>query len=134
MKKVIFALALGLASAMASAAVYEVAITGPGGHSNGSYGNTNAVHAGARAILALEKALPCADVANFHGGASVNAIAADAHFTGDTARCTKLSAAKAKAAVEKAIKAGADAENAFRGVKKGDLTKGFPADITYEIK
>ncbi len=134
MKKVIFALALGLVSAMASAAVYEVAITGPGGHSNGSYGNTNAVHAGARAILALEKALPCADVANFHGGASVNAIAADAHFTVDTARCTKVSTAKAKAAVEKAIKAGADAENAFRGVKKGDLTKGFPADITYEIK
>lgn len=134
MKKVIFTLALGLASVMTSAAVYEVAITGPGGHSNGSYGNTNAVHAGARAIMALEKALPCADVANFHGGASVNAIAADAHFTVDTARCAKVSAAKAKAAVEKAIKAGADAENAFRGVKKGDLAKGFPADITYTIK
>ena len=53
MKKVLLTLALGLAASVASATVYEVAITGPGGHSNGSYGNTNAVHAGARAVLAL---------------------------------------------------------------------------------
>ena len=133
MKKIIFAFTLGLATTMASAAVFEVSMTGPGGHSNGSYGNTNAVHAGARAVLALEKILPCADVSNFHGGVSVNAIAADAHFTVDTGKC-KMSKAKAKAAVEKAVKKGADAENAFRGVKAGDKVKGFPANITYEIK
>ena len=86
MKKVLLTLALGLAASVASATVYEVAITGPGGHSNGSYGNTNAVHAGARAVLALEKLLPCADVSDFRGGATVNAIAADAHFVVDTAK------------------------------------------------
>ena len=118
---------------MASATVYEVAITGPGGHSNGSYGNTNAVHAGARAVLALEKLLPCADVSDFRGGASVNAIAADAHFVVDTAKCS-MSKAKTKELVTKAVKAGADAENAFRGVKAGDLVKGFPADITFQIR
>ena len=133
MKKVLLTLALGLAASVASETVYEVAITGPGGHSNGSYGNTNAVHAGARAVLALEKLLPCADVSNFRGGATVNAIAADAHFVVDTAKCS-MSKAKTKELVTKAVKAGADAENAFRGVKAGDLVKGFPADITFKIR
>lgn len=133
MKKVLLTLALGLAASVASATLYEVAITGPGGHSNGSYGNTNAVHAGARAVLALEKLLPCADVSDFRGGASVNAIAADAHFVVDTAKCS-MSKAKTKELVTKAVKAGADAENAFRGVKAGDLVKGFPADITFQIR
>lgn len=133
MKKILFTLALGLAACVASATVYEVAITGPGGHSNGSYGNTNAVHAGARAVLALDKLLPCADVSDFRGGASVNAIAADAHFVVDTAKCS-MSKAKTKELVTKAVKAGADAENAFRGVKAGDLVKGFPADITFKIR
>ncbi len=133
MKKILFTLALGLAACVASATVYEVDITGPGGHSNGSYGNTNAVHAGARAVLALDKLLPCADVSDFRGGASVNAIAADAHFVVDTAKCS-MSKAKTKELVTKAVKAGADAENAFRGVKAGDLVKGFPADITFKIR
>ena len=133
MKKVLLTLVLGLAASVASATVYEVAITGPGGHSNGSYGNTNAVHAGARAVLALEKLLPCADVSDFRGGASVNAIAADAHFVVDTAKCS-MGKAKTKELVTKAVKAGADAENAFRGVKAGDLVKGFPADITFKIR
>ena len=83
--------------------------------------------------MALEKLLPCADVSDFRGGASVNAIAADAHFVVDTAKCS-MSKAKTKELVTKAVKAGADAENAFRGVKAGDLVKGFPADITFKIR
>ncbi|HBN73837.1 MAG TPA: peptidase M20 [Sutterella sp.] len=133
MKKLLFTLTLGLASSLSFATTYEVTITGPGGHSNGSYGNTNAVHAGARAVLALEKLLPCADVSDFRGGASVNAIAADAHFLVDTSHCS-MSKTKAKEFVEKAVKAGADAENTFRGVKAGDMVRGFPADITYKIR
>lgn len=39
-----------------------------------------------------------------------------------------------KALIEKAIKAGVDKENAFRGVKAGDLVKGFPAEIQFKIK
>ncbi len=45
MKKVLFAVTLGFFISSASVAVYEVPVFGPGGYSNGSYGNTNAVHA-----------------------------------------------------------------------------------------
>lgn len=133
MKKFLVILSLGFAATLASATVYEVDITGPGGHSNGSYGNTNAVHAGSRAVLALEKLLPCADVTDFRGGASVNAIAANASFRVDTAKCS-ISKAKTKALVDKAVKAGTDAENAFRGVKAGDMVRDFPAQIMYRIR
>lgn len=84
MKKSLILIALGLFSAGASAATYEVSITGPGGHSNGNYGNTNAVHAGCRAVLQIEKLLPCASMSSFKGGATVNAIAADAAFLVNT--------------------------------------------------
>ena len=107
--------------------------SGPGGHSNGSYGNTNAVHAGSRAVLELEKALPCAVITDFKGGATVNAIAGDAAFKVNTAMC-KTPEVDNKALIEKAIKAGVDKENAFRGVKAGDLVKGFPAEIQFKIK
>ena len=56
MNKLLAALVCAFAASAVSAATYEVFITGPGGHSNGSYGNTNAVHAGSRAVLELEKA------------------------------------------------------------------------------
>ena len=49
MKKLLLIGLFGLCSA-ANAAVFEVEMTGPGGHSNGNYGNVNAVHAGAREI------------------------------------------------------------------------------------
>lgn len=75
MNKLLAALVCAFAASAVSAATYEVFITGPGGHSNGSYGNTNAVHAGSRAVLELEKALPCAVITDFKGGATVNAIA-----------------------------------------------------------
>lgn len=55
MNKLLAALVCAFAASAVSAATYEVFITGPGGHSNGSYGNTNAVHAGSRAVLELEK-------------------------------------------------------------------------------
>ena len=48
MNKLLAALVCAFAASAVSAATYEVFITGPGGHSNGSYGNTNAVHAGSR--------------------------------------------------------------------------------------
>ncbi|MBS5226125.1 peptidase dimerization domain-containing protein [Parasutterella excrementihominis] len=133
MNKLLAALVCAFAASAVSAATYEVFITGPGGHSNGSYGNTNAVHAGSRAVLELEKALPCAVITDFKGGATVNAIAGDAAFKVNTAMC-KTPEVDNKALIEKAIKAGVDKENAFRGVKAGDLVKGFPAEIQFKIK
>lgn len=131
MNKLLAALVCAFAASAVSAATYEVFITGPGGHSNGSYGNTNAVHAGSRAVLEL--ALPCAVITDFKGGATVNAIAGDAAFKVNTAMC-KTPEVDNKALIEKAIKAGVDKENAFRGVKAGDLVKGFPAEIQFKIK
>ena len=122
MNKLLAALVCAFAASAVSAATYEVFITGPGGHSNGSYGNTNAVHA-----------LPCAVITDFKGGATVNAIAGDAAFKVNTAMC-KTPEVDNKALIEKAIKAGVDKENAFRGVKAGDLVKGFPAEIQFKIK
>ena len=130
MNKLLAALVCAFAASAVSAATYEVFITGPGGHSNG---NTNAVHAGSRAVLELEKALPCAVITDFKGGATVNAIAGDAAFKVNTAMC-KTPEVDNKALIEKAIKAGVDKENAFRGVKAGDLVKGFPAEIQFKIK
>ena len=127
MNKLLAALVCAFAASAVSAATYEVFITGPGGHSNGSYGNTNAVHAGSRAVLELEKALPCAVITD------LNAIAGDAAFKVNTAMC-KTPEVDNKALIEKAIKAGVDKENAFRGVKAGDLVKGFPAEIQFKIK
>lgn len=129
MNKLLAALVCAFAASAVSAATYEVFITGPGGHSNGSYG----VHAGSRAVLELEKALPCAVITDFKGGATVNAIAGDAAFKVNTAMC-KTPEVDNKALIEKAIKAGVDKENAFRGVKAGDLVKGFPAEIQFKIK
>ena len=51
MNKLLAALVCAFAASAVSAATYEVFITGPGGHSNGSYGNTNAVHAGSRKAI-----------------------------------------------------------------------------------
>ena len=125
MNKLLAALVCAFAASAVSAATYEVFITGPG--------NTNAVHAGSRAVLELEKALPCAVITDFKGGATVNAIAGDAAFKVNTAMC-KTPEVDNKALIEKAIKAGVDKENAFRGVKAGDLVKGFPAEIQFKIK
>lgn len=129
------ALLLGLSAAgvMAGSQTLAVSIEGPGGHSNGNYGNVNAVHAAARSIMAIEKAVPDAVVSGVNGGNSVNSIASDARFivmlTGETSDL-KAKADKVKAAVAE----GCTAENAFRGVKAGDQKNGVAADIRWTVK
>ena len=104
---------------------------GPGGHSSGAYGRVSALHAAARAFILMQKALPAGSyvITNLTGGNSVNSIASDGLIE---LRLTAGSAAAYKelvAAVTKAAAEGAAAENAFRGVKAGDLTAGAPATV-----
>lgn len=120
-------------TATAATETLSVSVIGPGGHSNGSYGQTNALHAPARGILNIEK-VPTAVISVFNGGATVNAIEADARFdvvlTGD-----KAALAEQKKLVHKAVADGGAAENAFRNVKAGDKTRsGAPADIRFTAK
>ena len=126
-------LAASAACAMAAGQTLAVSIIGPGGHSNGNYGNVNAVHAAARSIMLIEKSVPDAVVTAVTGGNSVNSIAAYANFRvlleGDDA-ALKAKADKVKAAVEEGCKA----ENAFRGVKTGEVRDGLAADIRWTIK
>ena len=126
-------LSLAAAGAMAGSQSVAVSIVGPGGHSNGDYGNVNAVHAAARSIMLIEKAVPDAVVSDIQGGNSVNSIAASADFivtiTGDEASL-KTQADKVKAAVEEGCKA----ENAFRGVKAGEVRNGVASDIRWSVK
>ena len=119
-----------LAAGTAFAGTHTVSISAPGGHSYGSYGNTNAVHAAANAIREIEKALPEAVVSDFNGGSTVNAIATDAAFK----VTIKNEDAAALEKLKKAIDAGIARENAFRGVKAGDLTaSGAPAHVRWKI-
>ena len=124
-------LAASAACAMAAGQTLAVSIIGPGGHSNGNYGN--AVHAAARSIMLIEKAVPDAVVSDIQGGNSVNSIAASADFIvtimGDEASL-KAQADKVKAAVEEGCKA----ENAFRGVKAGEVRNGVASDIRWSVK
>jgi metal-dependent amidase/aminoacylase/carboxypeptidase family protein len=114
----------------------RVEFQGPGGHSSGAYGRVSALHAAARAVILLQKALPAGSyvITNLTGGNSVNSIASDGLIE---MRLTATSAAAYKelvAAVTKAAAEGAAAENAFRGVKPGDLTAGAPATIRSFVK
>ena len=114
----------------------RVEFQGPGGHSSGAYGRVSALHAAARAVILIQKALPAGSfqITNLTGGNSVNSIASDGLIE------LKLSAANAAAyqklveAVTKAAADGAAAENAFRGVKAGDLTSGAPATVRSVVK
>lgn len=109
----------------------KIEFQGPGGHSSGAYGRVSALHAAARAVILIQKALPAGSyqITNLTGGNSVNSIASDGLIE------LKLTAANAAAykelvaAVTKAAAEGAAAENAFRGVKAGDLTAGAPATV-----
>src|SRR5262245_45449741 len=109
----------------------RVEFQGPGGHSYGAYGRVSPLHAAARVVILMQKALPAGSyqITNLTGGNSVNAIASDGLIE------LKLTAANAAAykalvaAVTKAATEGATAENAFRGVKTGDLTSGAPATV-----
>ena len=113
----------------------RIEFQGPGGHSYGAYGRVSALHAAARAVLLIQKALPAGSyqITNLTGGNSVNAIASDGLIE------LKLAAGNAAAykalvtAVTKAAAEGAAAENAFRGVKAGDLTSGAPATVRSSV-
>lgn len=126
-------LALLAGTVSAATQTWTVSFAGPGGHSNGDYGNVNAVHAGSRAVMAIGKALPEAVIAGMKGGVSVNAIAGDCTFT-VTASGDEKALAQAKMVVEKAVADAVAAENAFRGVKKGDTVRGAPAEIRATVK
>ncbi len=140
MKRLIYALAFVLAAAGTSAFAQQsggvrVEFQGPGGHSFGAYGRVSALHAAARTVILIQKALPSGSyqITNLTGGNSVNAIASDGIID------LKLTARSATAyqalvaAVTKAAAEGADAENAFRGVKAGDLTAGAPATVRSSV-
>jgi metal-dependent amidase/aminoacylase/carboxypeptidase family protein len=113
----------------------RVEFQGPGGHSFGAYGRVSALHAASRTVILLQKALPAGSyqITNLTGGNSVNAIASDGLTE------LKLTARSATAydalvaAVTKAAEEGAAAENAFRGVKPGDLTSGAPATVRSSV-
>jgi metal-dependent amidase/aminoacylase/carboxypeptidase family protein len=143
MTRLIRSLALTIAVAAAGTPAFaqqsgglRVEFQGPGGHSFGAYGRVSALHAAARAVILIQKALPAGSyqITNLTGGNSVNAIASDGLIE------LKLTAGSAKAyealvaAVTKAAEEGAAAENAFRGVKPGDLTAGAPATVRASVK
>ena len=126
----------GLAQAQ-STSVLLVEFQGPGGHSSGNYGRTSALHAAARAMMALQKAgLPAGSytVSELTGGNSVNSIASDGKFVVHLNAQSGVTASDLLDKVTAAAKQGAEAENAFRSVKPGDLTAGAPADIRYSVK
>ena len=134
------ALSGGLAHAQTqtpTASSILVEFQGPGGHSSGNYGRTSALHAAARAVMALQKAgLPAGSyaVTDLTGGNSVNSIASDGRFIATLNAQSGVAASDFLAKVTEAAKTGTDAENAFRNVKPGDLTAGAPADIRYSVK
>jgi metal-dependent amidase/aminoacylase/carboxypeptidase family protein len=137
MKRLIFSLAFIVFVAAGSPAfaqqsgALKIEFQGPGGHSSGAYGRVSALHAAARAVILIQKALPATSyvITNLTGGNSVNSIASDGLIE---LRLVARNAAEYQKLVEAVTKAAADgaaAENAFRGVKPGDLTAGAPATI-----
>ena len=143
MKRLLFSLAFITAVAAVSTPAFaqqsgnlRVEFQGPGGHSSGAYGRVSALHAAARAVILMQKALPARSyqITNLTGGNSVNSIASDGLIE---LKLTAPNAAEYKAlvaAVTKAAAEGAAAENAFRGVKPGDLTAGAPATVRSSVK
>jgi metal-dependent amidase/aminoacylase/carboxypeptidase family protein len=140
-RKYCFSLAFILSVALATPAFAQqsgnlrIQFQGPGGHSSGAYGRVSALHAAARAVILIQKALPAGSyvLTNLTGGNSVNSIASDGLIE---MRLTAPNAAAYKelvAAVTKAAADGAEAENKFRGVKAGDLTSGAPATIRSSV-
>jgi metal-dependent amidase/aminoacylase/carboxypeptidase family protein len=109
----------------------RVEFQGPGGHSYGAYGRVSALHAAARAVILMQDALPAGSyqITNLTGGNSVNAIASDGLIELQLTAGSATAYQALVAAVTKAATEGAAAENAFRGVKDGDLTAGAPATV-----
>ena len=107
---------------------YKVSIQGPGGHSNGNYGRTSALHAAGRAVAKLDELCATANikmyVKDIHGGNSVNAIASDGFFT---VGLVSGDATAFEAAVTAAATFAIQAENAFRNVTEGQIGTGANA-------
>jgi len=125
-----------LACGLAYSQSILVEFQGPGGHSSSNYGRTSALHAAARSVIALQKqGLPLGayTVSSLTGGNSVNSIASDGVYRVKLNPQAGVAPAEFLNMVTAAAKAGADAENAFRNVKPGDLTAGAPADIRYTV-
>ncbi|MGJ7542164.1 peptidase dimerization domain-containing protein [Variovorax sp. LT1R16] len=113
-----------------------VEFQGPGGHSSSNYGRTSALHAAGRAVIFLQQAnLPRGSytITNVTGGNSVNSIASDGLIELQLTAADPTAYADLVAKITAAAKSGADAENAFRGVKVGDLTAGAPAHVRYNV-
>src|SRR5829696_17358 len=109
----------------------RIEFQGPGGHSSGAYGRVSALHAAARAVILIQKALPAGSyqITNLTGGNSVNSIASDGLIEMKLTAANDAAYKSLVAAVTKAAAEGAAAENAFRGVKAGDLPSGAPAAV-----
>jgi len=143
MKKTMFKLAAfavlagtALASGAQQVATVAVEFQGPGGHSNGNYGRTSALHAASRAVMFIQQAgMPAGSyvITNVTGGNSVNSIASDGLIEMRLSAVDATAVAALLTKVTAAAKSGADAENAFRNVKAGDLTAGAPAHIRYTV-
>lgn len=143
MKRLLFSVALVAVIVAASTPALaqqsrkvSVEFQGPGGHSSGSYGRVSALHAAARAVILIQKALPAKSyqITNLTGGNSVNSIASDGLIEMTLTAPNAAEYQKLIDAITKAAAEGAAAENAFRGVKAGDLTAGAPATIRSFVK
>ncbi|HYB93805.1 MAG TPA: peptidase dimerization domain-containing protein [Vicinamibacterales bacterium] len=143
MKRLVISLAfvVGVAAAGTPAFAQQsgnvrIEFQGPGGHSSGAYGRVSALHAAARTVILIQKALPARSyqITNLTGGNSVNAIASDGLIEMKLMAANEAAYKALVAAVTKAAAEGAAAENAFRGVKPGDLTAGAPATIRSIVK
>ncbi len=126
-EKIVISIVALLLVSSSYATELSVQVLGPGGHSNGNYGNTSAVHAAARAVAKIHEAVPDAVITDMNGGASVNAIAADASFK------VKVQESEVNL-VKKAVFAGCDEENSFRGVTQGEVKNGLRKDIRCTVQ
>ena len=138
MKRLIYSLVFAVVVAAASTPAFaqksgglRIEFQGPGGHSSGAYGRVSALHAAARAVILIQKALPAGSyqITNLTGGNSVNSIASDGLIEMKLTAANDAAYKALVATVTKAASEGAAAENAFRGVKAGDLTSGAPATV-----
>ncbi len=100
---------------------WQIAFTGPGGHSYGNFGTPSAVHALGRAISIISDLQPPAEpkttftVATVSGGTSINAIAEQAELRIDI----RSESATALAALEEQILAAADRAGVEEGKRWG---------------
>ncbi len=138
MKRLMYSLAFVVAVAATGTPAFaqqagnlRVEFQGPGGHSSGAYGRVSALHAAARAVILMQQALPSGSyqITNLTGGNSVNSIASDGLIEMKLTAANATAYQKLVAAVTNAAADGAAAENAFRGVKAGDVTSGAPATV-----